>query len=163
MKILLTGPSCAGKTTLACQLPVSKVVHLDSYKDGTLIRDTSSEVRLEQVLVYEGIVSGSEFSARGFLDLMNLVLLLEPPLPSRFLWCISRDGAMGTFRWVYNEFCWWFFARSLVLRHPHVLRVSWESHPAFAEEVNSCSGTDPNLGKIRTWPIGRTNFNGTYI
>jgi uridine kinase len=126
MKVLLTGPSCAGKTNLAKQLSVAFVLHLDSTNDAKCILEPRLGGRGDNTILYEGMLSGSVSSSKAFLDEMDVVLLLEPAAFTRLMRCWQRDGWQHTLRWLRNEWYWRTFCRPLVVQHRNLLRIRWE-------------------------------------
>ena len=110
MRILLTGPSCSGKTCLARQFPAWIVQHLN--KEGTAAYPAEGTDDREQVTIYEGISCGTAASVGEFLKRMDIVLVLNAPVLARLRRCLARDGMRGLSRWVYNEFCWRRYCRA---------------------------------------------------
>jgi hypothetical protein len=127
MKILLTGPSCAGKTDLAKQFPADVLIHLDQLHHEQLKLDSRPENYKFSIILYEGIPSGSDSSVKKFLGEMDAVLLLEPAGPVRLLRCWRRDGWRNVLRWLYNEICWRALCRPLVRSHHNVRRIRWKA------------------------------------
>ena len=126
MRILLTGPSGAGKTKLAKQFPAVRVIHLDQIEDEQLIPEYRPETRESCIILYEGMLSGSDSAVEKFLGEMDAVLLLEPRGTVRFLRCWRRDGWRNVLTWLHNEFCWRVICRPLIRRHHNVRRIRWE-------------------------------------
>lgn len=127
MRILLTGPSCAGKTCMSEQFSSALIVHLDEAEGERFRPESGQEGRQPGLVIYEGMPSGSNSAVKKFLGEMDAVLLLEPAASVRLLRCWRRDGWRHIFRWLYNEWCWRVFCRPLIKEHHNVRRIRWEA------------------------------------
>ena len=127
MRILLTGPSGAGKTVLAKQLPAASVIHLDQIADQPFTSQTDQECCEAGFILYEGMPAGADSLVKEFLREMDLVLLLEPAAPIRLLRCWQRDGWRNIFTWCHNEWCWRVVCRPLIREHHNVRKIRWET------------------------------------
>jgi uridine kinase len=126
MRVFLTGPSCAGKTELAKQLP-AVVIHLDQARDEQSMTESGREDHASDLIVYEGIPCGSDSSVKKFLGEIDMVLLLDTAVTVRLLRCWRRDGWQSTFRWLYNEWCWRVICCPLIREHHNIRRIRWEA------------------------------------
>ena len=127
MKILLTGPSGAGKTALASQLPAASVIHLDQFQVQRFMLASDQESSESGFVLYEGMPAGADSLVKEFLKTMDVVLLLEPAAPVRLFRCWQRDGWRNIFRWCHNEWCWRVICRPLIREHHNVRKIRWET------------------------------------
>ncbi len=127
MNILLTGPSCAGKTSLAKQFNAKVTIELDMYTDVCSLPNQHKPCKGQnETVVYEGIVCGPDRAVKDFIKSMDAVFIVTANPIVRFLRCTYRDGYLGVPRWLFNELCWWRFCRPLVLQHEQVRMLIWE-------------------------------------
>lgn len=114
MRIFITGPSCSGKTTFASRFDGVTVISLDSASKSMkgilhLLPNDKSDI-----VIIEGLPFGKSDTAREFLELCDLVFLLDVPFYTRIYRSYKRDGLGGFPRWLYNEVSWLLFCRSLI-------------------------------------------------
>jgi hypothetical protein len=121
MRVLITGPSCAGKTAFAAALAGDLVHHLDRGcgKPGAQSREVTGAV------VFEGLVSDSGADP-ALVETIDLVLVLEASLVVRLARCLRRDGVAGVPRWLRNEWGWRRFGWRQLRSFRRVRRVVWE-------------------------------------
>ena len=152
MRVFLTGPSCAGKTELARQLPAAVVIHLDEARDGQSMANTWPEEQASGLVVYEGIPCGSDASVKKFLREMDTVLVLDTAVTVRLLRCCRRDGWRSIFRWLYNEWCWRVICRPLIREHHDIRRIRPEASGTAEGAPGPGLGTWSSHIRRGTWP-----------
>jgi energy-coupling factor transporter ATP-binding protein EcfA2 len=125
LRILVTGPSCSGKTTYCRALAGRRIVELDSQPslEGLL---SAPE---DEALLFEGIPSGSDSEMANFVSRMDLILLLTTSFEARLQRMLARDGPAGLGRFLYNEFAWRSFVAGLFEGNARVWRVSEKELP----------------------------------
>lgn len=127
MKILVTGPSCSGKTAYVRSLANhSKLVELDLYESAP---DVLALARSSESLLFEGLPSGTDRQMAEIVAGMDLILVLDTPFAVRLRRMIDRDGPESLGRFLFNEFAWHRYLVPLLEAHPRARFVREEDLP----------------------------------
>ncbi len=124
LRVLITGPSCAGKTTVGRAQARGAVIHLDQVEsvDALLERlDDNAED-----CVFEGMPSGSDEGIAVFRDRMDQVMVLDEPFATRLERALERDGPRALGRFLYNEFAWRTYLAGLFATGTNIRHLSAE-------------------------------------
>ncbi len=127
MKILVTGPSCSGKTAYVRTLAKNhKLVELDLYESAA---DVVALATSNEPLLFEGLPSGTDQQMAEIVAAMDLILVLDTPFSIRFRRMIDRDGPESLGRFLFNEFAWHRYLVPLLEGQPRARFVREEELP----------------------------------
>lgn len=127
MKILVTGPSCSGKTAYVRSLPKNhKLIELDLYESAA---DVLALAQGSESLLFEGLPSGTDQQMADIVACMDLILVLDAPFAIRFQRMIDRDGPESLGRFLFNEFAWHRYLMPLFEGNPKARFVREEELP----------------------------------
>ena len=79
MRLLITGPSCSGKTHFAHNWSEREVVRLDHYGS---VREIG-HLKTQRNVIFEGILSGEDSEVVDFLSTLDCVILLRASMHQR--------------------------------------------------------------------------------
>lgn len=103
MNVLVTGPSCAGKTTYCRSRTGCRLVELDLLPPvGELEIPADGAERC----LFEGLPSGSDKEIAGFAAAMDRVFVLDTAFDERLRRIIEKDGPLAFGCFLYNEYAW---------------------------------------------------------
>ena len=127
MLILITGPSCSGKTSFSRLWSDVDRIHLDR-KPADLVCRLRQARQQEGPTIVEGLLDGGPGAIRTIVESVDCVIVLTDALSRRLVRAVRRDGLLGVPYFLYNEFCWRTYVRPVVFdRRYDALRrcVSW--------------------------------------
>ena len=138
MRLLLTGPSCSGKTTICRANQHGRRIHLDQVGP---VDDWIDSLDAHEHVVFEGLPSGSDQGIAAFRDHMDQVIVLAVPFGIRLARMIARDGPEGLGRFLYNEFAWNTYLAASFAASTRVVHLPPEqAHDLVAQAV--CRGLE---------------------
>ena len=116
MLIIVTGPSCSGKTSFARNWSKSRLVQLDTYTTLECLAHALADLDVaeNQTIILEGVVSGTPSDAIDLIGRADCVIVLKAGFFARLGRAVRRDGPQCLARFLWNEFAWHRYCKPLL-------------------------------------------------